>query len=73
MKLKSITEVRNGMRVGNNSMSYDDKHPYAPIILKPIRQAVKKASGVFVGKIRGLSNLSRPEMLRRISGFVRLV
>jgi hypothetical protein len=38
--MQSITVQRNKIIVGNNSKSYNDKHPENPISLRPIRDAV---------------------------------
>jgi hypothetical protein len=41
MKKKTDTK-RNDKIVGNNSKSYNDKHPDNPIHLRPIRMAIAK-------------------------------
>ncbi|ADE12173.1 hypothetical protein [Sideroxydans lithotrophicus] len=41
MASKSKTVIRNAKRVGNNSRSYDEKHPENPISLRPIADVKK--------------------------------
>jgi len=70
---------RNSQIVGNNSKSYDDKHPTNPIVLRPIRDAIANTpkiadeKGVLHPDCRRISCLrraggwmSKPEMLAEI-------
>lgn len=63
MKTTSLTISINKQIVGNNSKSYNDKHPENPISLRPIRDACK-ATGKYEHELRGrlhrLARFSRP-------------
>ena len=69
MKTKSITIKRNNQVVGNNSMSYSDKHPENPISLRPIHDARKKAgrNGKIHTMFLALRNFSRPAITYEIA------
>ena len=69
--MKSITVQRNAKIVGNNSMSYDDKHPHATITLRPIKKALLACRGLsnlwLRSRILGLRNWNKPDMLRELA------
>lgn len=70
MAQKSITAIRNGHVVGNNSKSYNAKHPENPVSLRPIHDACKathKDDSKLRRKLRALGNLSRPQIARGIA------
>lgn len=70
MKKKSLTVIRNDKVVGNNSKSYNDKHPENPVSLRPIHDACKathKDDFKLRVKLRALASCSRPTMARGIA------
>ncbi len=73
MKKKSLTVIRNAKVVGNNSKSYNDKHPENPVSLRPIHDALRatKKDDFNVRRgLRWLANLSRPEIVRGIQHYI---
>ena len=73
MKKKSLTVIRNAKVVGNNSKSYNDKHPENPVSLRPLHDACKathKDDFELRAKIRALANLSRPQIARGIAHYM---
>lgn len=68
--MQSLTVIRNTKIVGNNSKSYNDKHPNNPIVLRPIHDACKAThpkAFKLRAKLRAMSNWSRPEIARGIA------
>ena len=61
---------RNSQIVGNNSKSYDDKHPTNPIVLRPIRDAIANTPKIADKKGRVHSDYRRINHLRRIGGWM---
>jgi hypothetical protein len=75
MKNKQSAAVRNTMRVGRNAMSYNGKHPTNPIDLRPIHNAcsvIHKDDFKLRRRLRGLANLSRPQIARGIVCLTRI-
>jgi len=73
MKKKILTVIRNAKIVGNNSKSYDNKHPENPIALRPIRDACKathKDAFKLRLKLRALANCSRPTIALGIAYYI---
>jgi len=71
MKKQSITAIRNANVVGNNSKSYNDKHPENPVSLRPIHDALLKARPRWMRtKLRAMANWSRPAIARGIAGYL---
>lgn len=56
---------RQHLIVGRNSASYNDKHPENPIVLRPIRDALRRNKDdiKMQERILSLSNESRPNII----------
>ncbi len=70
MKTTSLTISRNKQITGNNSKSYNDKHPENPISLRPIRDACKatiKHERKLRGRLHRLARFSRPTIAHLIA------
>ena len=61
---------RNSQIVGNNSKSYDDKHPTNPIVLRPIRDAIANTPKIADKKGVLHPDYWRINHLRRIGGWM---
>ena len=71
-------EMRNKVKVGHNSKSYNDKHPFNPAVMKPIRKAVELTPRVvlplgnkilnhkIIRKLYALGALAKPRILAEI-------
>lgn len=73
MKKKSLTVIRNAKVVGNNSKSYDDKHPENPVSLRPIHDAcqlIHKDDFKLRAKIRALANCDRQTIANGIAFYI---
>lgn len=68
---KSIIAIRNAKIVGNNSKSYDDKHPNNPVSLRPIHEAVMNTPKLFVGG-RFVPNVKRINFLYSLGNMPRM-
>lgn len=67
---KSLTIKRNKQIVGNNSKSYNDKHPDNPVSLRPIHDALRANAAKpkwFIRKIRAMRNWSKPQIARGLA------
>ena len=67
--MKNATMTRNAMIVGNNSKSYNDKHPENPVSLRPVHDAIAKVPKLVDTKGFEHPNLKVISALRRL-GFV---
>jgi hypothetical protein len=68
MKKKSLTVIRNAGVVGNNSKSYNDKHPENPVSLRPLHDALLVANVRWLRvKLRAMKNWSRPDIAHGIA------
>jgi hypothetical protein len=66
------TVKRNAMIVGNNSKSYNDKHPENPVSLRPIHDAVKKTPKILDEKMRLVPDVARINYLYSLHALPRL-
>lgn len=71
MKTTPLTITRNKRITGNNSKSYNDKHPENPISLRPIRDACKAIykSSPYVTRAQKAYNFHACTKLRRLKNF----
>lgn len=69
---QSITVQRNKQIVGNNSNSYNDKHPENPVSLRPIRDAVANTPKV-LEKNRLVPDVKRISFLYSLGHLPRMV
>jgi len=63
---QSLTVRRNKQIVGNNSKSYNDKHPENPISLRPVRNAIQKMPRIADEKGQLHFDHSRADELRLV-------
>jgi hypothetical protein len=59
---------RNSIKVGKNSMSYNDKHRSPPVPMRPIKSALKHLAfgSEIYGSVLSLKNLAKPLMMERL-------
>jgi hypothetical protein len=69
---KSITEIRNAKIVGNNSKSYNDKHPENPVSLRPIHDAIENTPKILDAKYRLVPDIKHIAYLRSLGNFPRM-
>ena len=59
---------RNKRIVGNNTASYNDKHPTNPIIFGPIRKAIRLVRNAKIKrKIRACANLPKQTLIAAVN------
>jgi hypothetical protein len=64
---------RNKEIVGNNSKSYNDKHPENPVSLRPIHDAVQNTPKILDAKFRLVPDTKRIRYLYSLRNLPRLV
>jgi hypothetical protein len=70
---KTLTVIRNTKIVGNNSKSYNDKHPKNPVSLRPIHDAcaaIHRNDFKLRRQLRALMNYDRQTIARAIAHYI---